>query len=422
MKSFEKIIGYESEKNELYQIIDMFKNKEVYERLGASLPKGVALIGEPGLGKTMLALATIKECNVNTYIMRKNKDTKDMINEINNTFSDATNNQPSIILLDDLDKFSESSDDNTDDTLFVTLQACIDNVKDKNILVIATINNFDKLPDSLIRAGRFDRKIFLDAPTMEDASKIIQYYFSTKSISKDINYEDIYKMITYTSCADLEKIVNESAILAGYKRKNFIDIDDIIDAYERESYEGSCNDVKCDDDELMAVSIHEAGHAVVAELIKPNSVGFVSLYSEDSEVHGFTRTCYNKFRRSENVLISLAGKAATEVLYDGRCGSGCSNDIGKAESYIYEGIRCSGTCGFGFTHNTHREVSEKYWGEIDSAIEAELNRHYIVVREMIVKNKEFVMKLAKSLKEKKRLLYSDVKTIRNTVAVNTVSY
>ena len=219
MKSFENIIGYESIKNELYQIIDIFKNKHLYKDIGAELPRGILISGGPGLGKTMLANATINECGVKSYLLTKNKGNDGIIDQITSIFDEASKDESSIILIDDIDKFSEESDANVDDAAFIAIQAGIDSVRDKNVLVIATANNSRKLPKSLLRAGRFDRKLSLLLPTQEDAQKIIEYYMKSKCASPNLNYEDVSKMISYASCATLKTIINESAIHAAYERK-----------------------------------------------------------------------------------------------------------------------------------------------------------------------------------------------------------
>ena len=139
MKSFEKIIGYESVKNELYQIIDMFKNKEMYVNMGARTLNGVLIYGRPGLGKTMLAEALIAECGIKAYTIRNNKNERELIREINMVFTEALNKEKCIIFFDDLDKFSESSDNDVDDRIFVTVQANIDSAKDKDVLIVEDI-------------------------------------------------------------------------------------------------------------------------------------------------------------------------------------------------------------------------------------------------------------------------------------------
>ena len=417
MSAFDKIIGYESVKNELYQIIDMFKNREMYQKMGAKLPKGVLLYGAPGMGKTMLAQALIEECNVKTFIVKKNKDEKSSLIEITKTFELASKENESIVFIDDLDKFSDSNEYDVDDEAFVAVQAGIDSVKNNNVLVIATINNYRKLPTSLKRNGRFDRKIGLRSPTNEDAAKIIKYYLQSKSVDKNLNYEDVAKMISYTSCADLETILNESAIYATYARKESIDIEDIVKAYLRDQYNIPDENTKCSDEETEITSLHEAGHAVIGEAIKQGSVGFISVQTTGrSSKGGFTHFCEEFKRRPENVLIALGGKCAVELFYEGRCASGCQSDLSQAMSMLRDGVTESGTCGIGMLE-VSSEPSQNYVERNESVVQAELERFMFQAKDILLKNKDFVLKLTEKLKNKKNLLYSDIQEVRNTVQV-----
>ena len=421
MSAFDKIIGYESVKNELYQIIDMFKNREMYQKMGANLPKGVLLYGAPGMGKTMLAQALIEECNVKTFTVKKNKDGKSSLLEITKTFDLASKEDESIVFIDDLDKFSDSNEYDVDDEAFVAVQAGIDSVKNKNVLVIATINNYRKLPTSLKRNGRFDRKIGLRSPTNEDAAKIIKYYLQSKSVDKNLNYEDVSKMISYTSCADLETILNESAIYATYARKDNIDIEDIVKAYLRDQYNIPDENTKCSDEETEITSLHEAGHAVIGEAIKQGSVGFISVQTTGrSDKGGFTHFCEEFKRRPEHVLVALGGKCAVELFYEGRCASGCQSDLSQAINLLRDGISESGTCGIAMLDvANHRfpNTSESMNSRNESVVQAELERYMFQAKDILLKNKDFVLKLTEKLKNKKNLLYSDIQEVRNTVQV-----
>lgn len=419
MKSFEKIIGYESVKNELYQIIDMFKNKEMYVNMGARTLNGVLIYGRPGLGKTMLAEALIAECGIKAYTIRNNKNERELIREINMVFTEALNKEKCIIFFDDLDKFSESSDNDVDDRIFVTVQANIDSAKDKDVLIIATVNNYRKLPDSLKRSGRFDRKIGLDRPTNEEASKIIEYYLKKKKVDANLNYEDVGKMINYTSCADLETILNESAILSAYARKEFIDINDIAKAYLKYHYEILDESCECSEEVIASTSVHEAGHAVIAEALKYGCVGFLSVQQTGrNNMSGFTHLCEVINEAPENILIALGGKVAVELFYNGRCAMGCSSDLKKALDLIQREITVSGTNGVGMLYfDIPYKVSDSMMARVEIAIQSEMERYLYIAKEILLKNKEFVLNLAEELKKKNTLLYSDIQRVRSSVQV-----
>lgn len=416
MKLFDKIIGYDNVKNELYQIIDMFKNKELYEKIGAKLPRGVLIYGDPGLGKTMLAEAFIEECGVETFVVKNMMFNRELLKAINDAFVSASKLDKAIIFLDDMDKFSEDDEYNLDDRIFVTIQANIDSVKDKDILVIATANNISKLPESLKRNGRFDKKIQVTAPTSSDARKIIEYYLKSKKVCDNLNMEDVTRMIEYVSCADLESIINESAILATYARKDSIDINDIINARIGDKYHEAKEELECSEQELMETALHEAGHIVVAEAIKESSVGFAYIrVSENNDVSGFTYLCEEIKRRPHNIMLALGGKVACELFHSGRCASGCQTDLLKAINIFKGGIYNNATYGMSFLDTSGKmtkELSDAQLSRSEAVIQAELERYQYKVRELLISNKEFLLRITNELKEKRHLLYSDIQRIK----------
>ena len=177
MKHFENIIGYEHIKFELERIIDCINNKEKYEKLGVKIPKNILFFGMPGVGKTLFAKSFINSLNRNKYIIRKNKPDGEFVNEINKVITEAMSNTPSVVLLDDLDKFSNNDDDHQNSDEFVVVQTLIDECKDKDVYFIATANEINDMPESLIRPGRFANKIGFESPTLKDATLIIKHYF-----------------------------------------------------------------------------------------------------------------------------------------------------------------------------------------------------------------------------------------------------
>ncbi len=191
MRQFDKIIGYQAEKNKLKRVVDMLKNKDLYEKMGAKITKGILIHGNPGIGKTMLVNAFVEEADVKAFIVRKNKTQSETIRQIAKTFAEAGKEEMAIIFINDMDKFNSGKNADADEEEFVTIHSGIDSVRDQNVLVVATENNSWMLPKSLVRKGHFDINMALNPPTEEDAKKIIAYYFKDKSVSKDLNYDDI---------------------------------------------------------------------------------------------------------------------------------------------------------------------------------------------------------------------------------------
>jgi cell division protease FtsH len=257
MSEFDKIIGYDAIKEELMQLCDMIHNTDIYRKLGAKMSRGLLLHGEPGVGKSLMAMSFIKESGRNSYIIRRNKHDGDFINEIKGVFSKAAQNAPSIILLDDMDKFVVEDKSKEE---YVAVQACIDEVSSLDVYVIATANSIRDIPRSLLRAGRFDRKIRVYPPRGNDAEKIIRHYLESKSIISDVNFDDIAKMLIGRSCAELETIINEAAIYAGYERKEKLTMEHLVRSVLRIEYGVSDSLLPADASRLEKIAYHPPNH------------------------------------------------------------------------------------------------------------------------------------------------------------------
>jgi cell division protease FtsH len=372
----------------------------------------VLLEGAPGLGKTLLATEFIKVAGVKSFTLRRNKGGDDFISQLEATFKDAADAAPSIVFLDDMDKFAPDSRDSEE---FVVLQAKMDEVKGKDVFVIATVNDTDYIPYSLLRAGRFDRHITVSAPTGADSERIIRHYLSEKPMDKDIDYTDVSKMLYGKSCAELESVINAAAISAAYSRSSRIGIEHVMGATLREAY-GITED--CDEmseTEREETAYHEAGHALISEVIQPGSVGLLSLSSSrGSDKGGFMLRCENYERRAHLVLVALGGKAASEIKF-GRVASGTVSDLQKAISHIYRST--TGVGAYGLSAVGGGDESEALDSRQEIVVEAELERHLYKAREIVAENREFLDALAKELYEKRTLLYSDIRRIREACTI-----
>ena len=420
MSAFDKIIGYEPIKKELLQIVDMIRNREVYESLGAKLPQGVLLHGAPGLGKTMMANCFIEESGLPAYVVRRNKGSNDFIAEVTETFQKAKENAPCIVFLDDIDKFANEDSGHRDAEEYVAVQAGIDEVKDCGVFVLATANEIKKFPGSLTRSGRFDRKIEVECPSDKDAEQIIRHYLSDKKISETVNMEDLSKMISYHSCAELETILNEAAILAAYERKHSIEMDDFVRAVLKMQYDGSCDQyTEMPSEEMRKIALHEAGHLVVCEALRPGSVGLASVRSADGEASdGFIHRCRDLPRETDYILVSLAGKAAVELFYADACADGCYGDINRAFRIIRDGIAENAALGLGLVEGgLSSKQSENMNSRREAVTHAELERYMLKTRDILLRNMDFLVEAAESLMEKGTLLYSDIRAIRDSVTI-----
>ena len=420
MKSFEKVIGYDGVKQELMQICDMIKNRDIYERLGAKMPSGILLSGEPGIGKTLMAKCFIEESGLKAYTVRK-KLSEDFASYVAGVFEEAKKTAPCIVLLDDMDKFANEDNEHRDAGEYVAVQSCIDEAKGGDVFIIATVNDIDKLPESLIRAGRFDRIIRMEPPTGKDSKKIIEHYLRKKGIADFIKMTDIVKMLHGQSCAEVETVINEAAIHAAHNRKTNMDTEDIIYAFLRNLY--SCpenSSLTNSSGEIKKAAAHEAGHAVMCEILNPGGVGLASIRKNGgSDIVGIVRPC-KKVELEEHILISLAGKAAVELVF-GICDDGSEGDIRKAIKAIKHGVEKSGTNGLGMITVREYSHSETINSRVETVVQAQLESYMFKAKKILAENRDFLDRLAQALIEKETLLNSDIKRIRDSIEIKEVA-
>lgn len=424
MSAFERIIGYDTIKNELMQICDMIHNRDIYEKLGAKLPQGILIHGEPGLGKTLMAKCFIEECGLTTYTVRRNRGNDDFVGLITDVFEKAKESAPSLIFLDDMDKFANEDDSHPNAEEYVAVQSGIDEVKGCDVFVLATANDLDNLPDSLLRSGRFDRKIVVRRPSEADSRAIIEFFLTDKNVDKSVNLDDLTKMISYSSCADLENIINQAAINSAFERKKKIETDDLVKAVLRMQYDSPDNLTNTSAEELHKIALHEAGHLVVSEILTSGSVGLASIRTRGrGNIGGFIHSCKDHPRSLYRVYIALAGKAAVELYYSEESTGGCGHDIYKAADMLRENISQGALFGFGLFDVSGRryDVSANYNATSEVAVQTELERYMIRTREILIKNRSFLEKTAEALLEKETLLFSDIQKIRNEVEIVEVA-
>ena len=415
MSEFDKIIGYKDVKNELVRLCDIVKNGEKYRALGVAPVGGLLLDGEPGLGKTLMANCFIKESGRKVYVCRKNKPDGEFVNEIKNTFFEAMENAPSIILLDDMDKFANEDNNHRNAEEYVTVQSCIDEVKGKDVFVIATTNGTDNLPKSLLRAGRFDTIIEVKAPEGQDAADIIKYYLSTKKTLFDVNAEDVARIMNGKSCAALETVINIAGQYAVFADKEYIDMDDITRACLRVIYKAPESSAPHNKTVLEKIAYHEAGHTVAAEMLESGSVDLVTVRKNTGSVGGLT--CYHspddywvsKKHMENRVIAILAGKAATEIVF-GETDTGANNDLNRAFDVVSR--FADEYCAYGFGYWVDYGTSEAVKAKKDERIVADMEHYYIEAKKILIKNRVFLDMLAKKLQEKDTLVYSEIKAIK----------
>lgn len=408
MSAFDRIIGYDYIKTELMQISDMIHCPEVYAALDAKLPQGLLLSGAPGLGKTLMATALMEDSGLPCFTVRRSQSEDEFLKQLAHMFDEAAEAAPSMLLLDDMDKF----DKDKDGAGFTAVQSCIDKVQGKQVFVIATVNDKDNLPDSLLRCGRFDRQIAVHRPTRADSEQIIHRYLGGKTPAPDISLSDLTQLLSRSSCAQLESTLNEAAIYAAYERSNSVTRAHLIRAVLKTIYHVPPEVYPVSEGERMKVAFHEAGHTTMMELVAPGAAAFATmLYSPTSDYcYGFVRQ-NRSLETRETVLVMLAGKAAYELQY-GRMAPGSDSDIKKAAKLIRQQARELGSSGM-----LGVDVADEYCGsgncefERESIVRAELERYLFEAKEMLASHRQMVQELAEALLEKQTLLYSEIQAI-----------
>ena len=420
MSEFDKIIGYADIKAELIRFCDVLKNFKDYKRLGVEIPRGILLYGEPGIGKTLLAKSFIEESEIKSFTIRKDKHSRDFVNHIRYIFDEAKKEEFAIVFLDDIDKFANEDDFHKDAEEYVVVQSCIDDCKGSNVFVLATANNIYCLPNSLMRAGRFDKVIQMTCPGGDDAKKIIKHFLSKKQVFGDIDIDDISSFLAGHSCAELEMVINEAGIYAVFDKRSKIEQRDIIKACMRLIFDAPESVENIDINVLKKIAVHESGHAVISEILEPGSVNLVSICGYSNTSGGITSVRkpddYNfSVPAQENEIIrSLGGKAATEMIY-GTFDLGCDGDLHKALDLVTTFVDDYGAYGF---NAFERGDSSQYLLESkDRKVDKEMDRYYRKSRQILAENRGFFDAVVQELLNEKTLTKKQISGIRDSVVI-----
>ena len=420
MSEFDKIIGYEDAKLELKRFCDVLKNPRKYEKLGVTMPSGILLYGRPGVGKTMMAKCFIAESGHKVFTLRKEKPDGDFVKEIKEVFEKAKAEAPAIVFLDDMDKYANEDRLHRDAEEYVSVQSCIDNCKGCNVFTIATVNHRFDLPDSLLRVGRFDKLIEMGIPKGKDAEKIIEFYLKSKSTVGDIDLEETARLLEQHTCAELESVVNEAGIYAGFDGRDKITQKDLIKACMRMIFDApECIDIS-DTVLTRKMALHEAGHAVVAEILEPGSVSLVSICKYDGPAGGITKYKlsdaydYSKELQEYAVMRGLGGKAATELVY-GETDTGCTADLSEAYNIVSDFV--DDHCAYGFDAFVRENSSGYLLEKKDRMMAVEMDRYYARTKKILTENRTFLEKMTNDLMDKKTLTYRDIQKIKADIGI-----
>lgn len=428
----EKIIGYAEIRNELERIADVLKNPESYTSLGVRTPQAVLLFGEPGVGKTTMAQCLIEESGRKAFVCRKDEPGDEFIKTIKKTFEQAAKEAPSIVFLDDIDKFSDEEGCSRDAEEYVTVQSCIDGLGDCEVFVLATANDVRGLPKSLLREGRFGARLRICTPEGKDSEAIIAKYLSGKNVSDDVDTAFLARVMIRKSCAALEELVNNAGLFAGYDRSSCIRMAHVMRAILQEEFEVSdweASGYAFDDSmrELKEhIALHEAGHVVVSEALNQGIVTLVSLFGRrGARSDGFTLKC--DFPESDtiiaaqkNILASLGGKGAIELVY-GVPDCGASGDLDSAFSTMRHLMEDACIGGFGLYSCAFSE-SQELKCRIEHSVSVEIERCYQRSKEILASNRVLLERIADALLEKGVLTMFDIAAIERDCPVTPAAH
>ena len=345
--TFKDVAGIEEEKEELEEIVEFLKNPKKFTDMGARIPKGVLLVGQPGTGKTLLAKAVAGEAGVPFFIM-SGSDFVEMFvgvgaSRVRDLFDQAKKNAPCIIFIDEIDAVGRQrgaglggGHDEREQTLNQLLVEMDGFGTNEGVIVIAATNRPDVLDKALLRPGRFDRQIVVPAPDVAAREKILEVHSRNKKMADDVDLKTIAKNTSGFSGADLENVLNEAALLAARRDLEQIGMKEIEDAMVKVTMGPEKKTRVRSQKENKLVAYHEAGHAVVSRFLESQDpVHQISIVPRGM-AGGYTmyrptedKSFMSKTEMEENIVSLLGGRVAEQLILND-ISTGASNDIERA--------------------------------------------------------------------------------------------
>lgn len=344
---FNDVAGAEEEKQELQEIVDFLKHPKKYTDIGARIPRGVLLVGPPGTGKTLFAKAVAGEANV-PFFSISGSDFVEMFvgvgaSRVRDLFEQAQKNMPCIIFIDEIDAVGRQrgaglggGNDEREQTLNQLLVQMDGFEASSSIIVMAATNRADILDPALMRPGRFDRQIYVNVPDVKGREEIFKVHSRNKPLASDINFKSLARLTPGFTGADIENILNESAILAARADRKIITMKDISEAVNKVMAGPAKKSRLITESDKRITAYHESGHAIVAKLMKHcDDVHEVSIIPRGMAA-GYTITLpenddnhMTKGKLLDDIAMMLGGRAAEEIVIQD-ISTGASNDIQRA--------------------------------------------------------------------------------------------
>ena len=437
--TFKDVAGLEGAKEEVQEIVDFLKNPKKYTALGGKIPKGALLVGAPGTGKTLLAKAVAGEAKV-PFFSLSGSDFVEMFvgvgaSRVRDLFKQAKEKSPSIIFIDEIDAIGRArgksnftgSNDERENTLNQLLTEMDGFGTNTNVIVLAATNRADVLDKALMRAGRFDRQIYVDLPDVRERKKIFEVHLRPLKKSSTVDVDFLSKQTPGFSGADIANVCNEAALIAARKNKKSVGKQDFLDAVDRIVGGLEKKNKIITEDEKKAVAYHEAGHATVswmlehaAPLVKVTivprgrSLGAAWYLPEE-------RLIVRPEQMLDEMCAALGGRAAEKVIFN-KISTGALSDLEKVTKQARAMVTVYGLNDkvgnltyydssngneFGFTKPYSEQTAETIDKEISAIIEKQYQRAISILK----KNKKKLVKLAEVLLTKEVIFKDNLEEI-----------
>lgn len=430
------VAGLKEEKEDLEEIVDFLRDPGKYTKVGARIPKGVLLEGAPGTGKTLLAKAIAGEANV-PFFSISGSDFVEMFvgvgaSRVRDLFAEAKKNAPCIVFIDEIDAVARrrgtgmgGGHDEREQTLNQMLVEMDGFGTNEGIIVMAATNRVDILDPAILRPGRFDRKITVSPPDVGGREEILNVHARNKPLSEDVDLKQVAQTTAGFTGADLENLLNESAIQAAKENRAFIKQDDIKKSFIKVGIGAEKKSRIISEKEKKITAYHEAGHAILFHILPDvGPVYTVSIIPTGLGAAGYTMPLperdemFNtKGRMLQDIMVSLGGRIAEEIIFD-NVTTGASSDIKKATK-----VARAMVTKYGFSENigvinydeednevfigrdlAHtRSHSEAVAGEIDIEVKAIVDDCYKKAKDIILKNEKVLHACADLLLEKEKI-------------------